>query len=153
MPLQWIIAAVVGVILIYAIVVFNRLVRQRNVVREGWSGIDVQLRRRADLVPNLVDTVKAYAAHERSLFEELALQRASSLTASGVGPQAAAQQALAQSLGRLIALSEAYPQLKADQNFLKLQSELSELEDQIQMARRYYNGAARNLNVTIQSFP
>jgi len=153
MSMQWIIAASVAVIVLYAAVVFNRLIRQRNVVREGWSGIDVQLRRRTDLVPNLIEVVKAYAAHERGLLEEVAKTRASSVAASDVGGQAAAERALSGSLGRLLALAEAYPQLKADKNFLELQRQLSEIEDQLQMARRYYNGTVRNLNVSIQSFP
>jgi LemA protein len=153
MATKWMIAAVVAAAVLYAVVVFNRLIRQRNVVREGWSGIDVQLRRRTDLVPNLVDTVKAYAAHERGLFEDVTKYRASSIAASNVGGQAAAEQALSGSLGRLMAVAEAYPQLKADKNFLDLQAQLSEVEDQIQMARRYYNGTVRNLNTSIQSFP
>jgi LemA protein len=153
MGTQWIIGAAVAVVVIYAIVVFNWLIRQRNVVRKGWSGIDVQLRRRTDLVPNLVEAVKGYAAHERSLFADLSEKRANSIAASDVGGQAAAEQALSGSLGRLMALAEAYPQLKADKNFLDLQDELASIEDQIQMARRYYNGTVRNLNISIQSFP
>jgi len=153
MATQWILGAFVVLVVVYAVVVFNRLIRQRNVVREGWSGIDVQLRRRTDLVPNLVETVKAYAAHERGLLEDVTRKRASSIAASDVGGQAAAERALAGSLGRLMALAEAYPQLKADKNFLDLQDELANVEDQIQMARRYYNGTVRNLNISIQSFP
>ena len=149
MATNWMIAAVVVMVVIYAIVVFNRFIRQRNVVREGWSGIDVQLRRRTDLVPNLVETVKAYAAHERSLFEDVTKNRASSIAASDVGGQATAERALSGALGRLMAVAEAYPQLKADKNFLDLQARLSEVEDQIQMARRYYNGTVRNLNTSI----
>jgi LemA protein len=151
--MQWIIAAGVAAVLIYAVVVFNRLVRLRNLVREGWSGIDVQLRRRTDLVPNLVETVKAYAAHERNVLEEVTQRRAGSIAASDVAGQANAERALSGSLNRLLALAEAYPQLKADQNFLALQRQLAEIEDQVQMSRRYYNGAARNLNIAIQSFP
>jgi len=153
MRTEWIIAAVVAALVLYAVVIFNRLVRQRNVVREGWSGIDVQLRRRTDLVPNLVQTVQAYAAHERGLFEEVTKRRAGSIAASDVGGQAAAERALAGSLGRLLAVAEAYPELKADKNFLDLQGQLAEIEDQIQMARRYYNGAVRNLNISIESLP
>ena len=149
----WIVAAIATVIVVYLIVVFNRLVRQRNVVREGWSGIDVQLKRRTDLVPNLVEIVKGYASHERSLFEEIASRRAASVAASDVGGQANAERALSGSLGRLMAVAEGYPDLKANQNFLELQKELAEVEDNIQMARRYYNGAVRNLNISIQSFP
>jgi LemA protein len=153
MATNWMIAAAVVMVVVYAIVVFNRLIRQRNVVREGWSGIDVQLRRRTDLVPNLVEAVKGYAAHERGLFEDVTKNRASSIAASDVGGQATAERALSGALGRLMAVAEAYPQLKADKNFLDLQAQLSEVEDQIQMARRYYNGTVRNLNISIQSFP
>jgi LemA protein len=150
---EWIVAAAIAAVLVYAVITFNRLVRLRNMVREGWSGIDVQLKRRTDLIPNLVETVKAYAAHERGLFEEVTQRRASSIAASDVQGQASAERALSGSLGRLFALAEAYPQLKADQNFLELQKQLAETEDQIQLARRYYNGAVRNLNIAIQSFP
>ena len=150
---HWIIGAVVVLAVVYAIVVFNRLIRQRNIVREGWSGIDVQLRRRTDLVPNLVEAVKGYAAHERGLFEDVGKHRAASIAASDVGGQASAERELNGSLGRLMALAEAYPRLKADKNFLELQAQLALVEDQIQMARRYYNGAVRNLNISIQSFP
>jgi LemA protein len=153
MRMEWIVVAVIAAVAVYAVVVFNRLVRRRNVVREGWSGIDVQLRRRTDLIPNLVQTVQAYAAHERNLFEEVAKRRASSIAASDVGTQAAAERALNGSLGRLMAVAEAYPELKASQNFLDLQGQLAEIEDQLQMSRRYYNGAVRNLNIGIQSFP
>ena len=153
MRIGWIIVAIVAAIAIYAVVTYNRLVRLRNMVREGFSGVDVQLRRRTDLVPNLVDTVKAYAAHERGVFEDVAATRASSMAASDVHGQAAAARALQAALGRLFALAEAYPQLKADKNFLTLQDQLAEIEDQLQMARRYYNGTVRDLNVAIQSFP
>src|SRR5215813_4854953 len=151
--MEWIIIGVIAAIIIAAIVIFNNLVRMRNVVREGWSGIDVQLRRRTDLVPNLVETVKGYAAHERGLFEDVAKNRAQSIAADNVGGQAAAEKALQGSLARLFAVAEAYPELKANKNFLELQQQLAEIEDQLQMARRYYNGAVRNLNIGIESFP
>src|ERR1700756_3969083 len=149
----WIITGVLAAIALYAIFVFNRLVRLRNLAREGWSGIDVQLKRRTDLVPNLVETVKAYAAHERGVFEEVTARRASSIAADNVQGQAAAEQALHGALGRLFAVAEAYPELKANKNFLDLQQQLAGIEDQLQMARRYYNGTVRNLNIAIQSFP
>jgi len=151
--MEWIVIGIIAAIVIAAVLIFNNLVRMRNVVREGWSGIDVQLRRRTDLVPNLVETVKGYAAHERGLFEDVAKNRAQSIAADNVGGQAAAEKALQGSLGRLLAVAEAYPDLKANQNFLELQQQLAEIEDQLQMARRYYNGAVRNLNIGIQSFP
>jgi LemA protein len=153
MSSSWLLVALLAAVILYAIVLFNRLVRQRNQVREGWSGIDVQLRRRTDLVPNLVETVQAYAAHERGLFEQVAKTRAASIAADNVPGQAQAERALGGALHRLFALAEGYPALKADQNFHKLQEQLAEIEDQLQMARRYYNGAVRNLNITIQSFP
>jgi len=151
--MEWIIIGVAIAVVVIAILIFNNLVRMRNVVREGWSGIDVQLRRRTDLVPNLVETVKGYAAHERGLFEDVAKNRAQSIAADNVGGQAAAEKALQGSLGRLFAVAEAYPELKANKNFLELQQQLAEIEDQLQMARRYYNGAVRNLNIGIQSVP
>jgi LemA protein len=149
----WIIAAVLAAIALYAIFVFNRLIRLRNLAREGWSGIDVQLKRRSDLVPNLVATVQAYAAHERAVFEEVTKSRQSSIAADDVARRASAESALQGALGRLFAVAEAYPELKADKNFLALQQQLAEIEDQLQMARRYYNGTVRNLNISIQSFP
>jgi LemA protein len=153
MRIEWISVGVLVVVAIYAVVIYNRLVRQRNLAREGWSGIDVQLKRRTDLVPNLIETVKAYAAHERGVFEDLAAKRASSIAADSVLGQSAAEQALHGSLGRLFAVAEAYPELKANKNFLDLQQQLAQIEDQLQMARRYYNGTVRNLNIGIQSFP
>ncbi len=153
MRTEWIVITVLVVIAIYAIVVFNRLVRGRNLVREGWSGIDVQLRRRSDLIPNLVEIVKGYATHERDLFVDIAAKRTSAIAANGVPQKAAAEQALQGSLGRLFAVAEAYPDLKANQNFLELQQQVAELENQLQMARRYYNGTVRDFNISMQSFP
>jgi LemA protein len=153
---DWIAYGILAAVLIYAVIVFNRLVRQRNVVREAWSGIDVQLKRRTDLVPALVETVKGYATHERTLLEEVTAKRAMSLDAQAQGnvaQNAQATQQLGSAVGRLIAVAEAYPQLKANENFLKLQEQLSEIEEHLQYARRYYNGAVRNLNISIQSFP
>jgi LemA protein len=149
----WIIAAVLAAIALYVIFVFNRLIRLRNLAREGWSGIDVQLKRRSDLVPNLVATVQAYAAHERSVLEEVTRSRQSSIASDDVAGRALAANALQGALGRLFAVAEAYPELKADKNFLDLQQQLADVEDQLQMARRYYNGTVRNLNIAIQSFP
>ena len=151
--MTYLVAAIILAVLIYGIWIFNRLVRERNLVREGWSGIDVQLRRRTDLVPALVETVKGYAAHERKLFEDVTAIRSASLAASNVKTQENAERELKGALSKLIALKEAYPNLKADQNFLKLQEQLAEIEDHLQMARRYYNGSVRNLNIAIQSFP
>jgi LemA protein len=153
MRTEWIVIAVLAVLALAAIAVFNRLVRQRNLVREGWSGIDVQLKRRSDLIPNLVETVKSYASHERGVFEDVTARRAASAGIAAVPAKAEAERALQGAVGRLIAVAEAYPQLKADENFRALQGQLAEIEDQLQMARRYYNGTVRDLNTTIQSFP
>jgi len=138
---------------LYVVLAYNRLVRVRNMLQEGWSGIDVQLRRRADLVPNLIETVKGYATHEHSIFEDLADKRAQSLAANSVTGQIAAEQAMQGALGRVFAVAEAYPALKADANFRQLQTELEQIEDQVQLARRYYNGVAREMNTRVQSFP
>ena len=153
MRAEWIAVAVLIAIGLYAIVVFNRLIRARNLVREGWSGIDVQLVRRSDLIPNLVETVKGYAGHERTLFAEIAQKRTQALNTTGVSSRAAAEQDLQASVRRMLAVAEAYPELKASQNFLELQKQLAELEDQLQLARRYYNGTVRDYNIGIQSFP
>lgn len=153
--LLWVIIAVVVAVALYAIVIFNRLVRLRQMANEAWSGIDVQLKRRSDLVPNLVEAVKGYAAHERAVLDEVTALRgtARAVPESDVACRAKAESALSAGLGRLIALAEAYPDLKASGNFLDLQKQLSTLEDDLQMARRYYNGSVRNLNVEVQSFP
>ena len=153
MRAEWVAVAVLIAIGLYAIVVFNRLIRARNLVREGWSGIDVQLVRRSDLIPNLVETVKGYAGHERTLFAEIAQKRTQALNTTGVSSRAAAEQELQASVRRMLAVAEAYPELKASQNFLELQKQLAELEDQLQLARRYYNGTVRDYNIGIQSFP
>lgn len=140
---------------VWAILIYNRLVALRQRSREGWSGVDVQLKRRADLIPNLVATVKGYASHESGVLEAVTEMRARAQAASGAAP-AARQQAegeLSGALARLFAVAENYPDLKADGNFVELQQTLAELEDQIQMARRYYNGTVRDLNTLIESFP
>ena len=149
----YILLGLVVVVAGYLIFSYNALVSNKNLVAEGWSGIDVQLRRRADLIPNLIETVKGYAAHEDKLFRDIAELRAKSIAGGSVGEQSAVGQEMTAALGRLFALAEAYPQLKADANFRDLQDKLSGIEDEIQMARRYYNGAARNLNTMIESFP
>lgn len=151
----WIVLAIAVAVVVYGIVLFNQLVRSRQMTAEGWSGIDVQLKRRADLVPNLVSTVKGYAAHERQTLEQATELRAAAgrVREGDVAARAAAEGKLTAAIGKLMALAEAYPDLKASDNFLDLQRQLASVEDKIQMARRYYNGAARNLNVLIQSFP
>jgi LemA protein len=140
-------------VVVWVVVMYNALVRMRSVVEEAWSGIDVQLKRRTDLIPNLVSTVKGYAAHEKGTLEEVIRLRNQAQSAQGVGETAQAQGLLGQALGRLFALAESYPDLKANANFAQLQATLGEIEEQIQLARRYYNGAARNLNIAVESFP
>jgi LemA protein len=137
----------------YLVWAYNKLVSNKNLVEEGWSGIDVQLKRRADLIPNLIETVKGYASHEDKLFRDIAELRAKSISGGTVGEQSAVGQAMSAALGRLFAMAEAYPELKADANFRDLQDKLSHIEDEIQLSRRYYNGAVRNLNTMIESFP
>lgn len=137
----------------YLIYAYNALVSQKNLVAEGWSGIDVQLKRRADLIPNLVETVKGYASHEDKLFRDIAELRAKSIAGGSVADQSAVGQAMTAALGRLFAIAEAYPQLKADANFRDLQDKLAGVEDEIQLSRRYYNGAVRTFNTMIESFP
>jgi len=139
--------------MLWFILIYNKLVRLRNMVKEGWSGIDVQLKRRSNLIPNLVETVKVYMGHERGLLTEVAELRSQAIRAQKVGEKGQIETALSRTLGNLFAVAEGYPDLKASQNFLELQKELTEIEDQIQMARRYYNGTVRNLNIVIESFP
>jgi len=140
---------------LYAVFVYNGLVRARQMAEEAWSGIDVQLKRRADLIPNLIETVKGYAAHEKTTLEEVVALRnkAQSVPTGDVAGRAQAEGLLGQALGRVLALAEAYPDLKANENFRELQTSLETMESEIQMARRYYNGAARDLNVRVESFP
>jgi LemA protein len=153
--LLWALLLIAVAIGLYAIIIFNSLVRTRQMANEAWSGIDVQLKRRSDLVPNLVEIVKGYAGHERSVLEDVTRLRgvARALPVDDVANRAQAESALSLALGKLVALAENYPDLKASGNFLELQQELSQLETELQMARRYYNGAVRNQNVLVQSFP
>lgn len=138
---------------LYVILAYNGLVRRVNLVEEGWSGIETQLKRRADLVPNLVATVKGYAGHERNTLEEVTRMRGRALEAGSPAERAQAEMGLTAALGRLFALAEAYPDLKANKNFLELQESLDEIEEALNKARRYYNGTVRNLNIMIESFP
>jgi LemA protein len=144
---------VVAVLLVVVVALYNGLVRGKNAADDAWSGVNVQLKRRHDLLPNLVAIVRQYAAHERSLFDEVSEARSRSLAAGSVSDQAKAENALSGSLRSLLAISEAYPELKANTNFLKLQEELATLEDEMQMARRYYNGTAREQNDRVRQFP
>lgn len=148
-----IVLVVAAAVLVWAVAIYNRLVRLRAFAREGFSGIDVQLRRRADLIPNLVKTVEGYAVHEREVLGEVTAHRSDPVAARGVAATAEADTAFSHLLGRLLAVAEAYPDLKADANFRQLQEELSDIEDHLQSARRYYNATVRDLNTRIQSFP
>ena len=148
--------AILGVVLIialWALTTFNGLVRRKNIVAEAWSGIETQLKRRADLIPNLVETVKGYATHERTTFDELARLRSQSQTAQDVAERAQTEQAITAAIGKIMAVAEAYPQLRASENFQSLQKDLAGVEDEIQLSRRYYNGAVRDLNVMIEQAP
>jgi LemA protein len=142
-------------VILYLVFVYNGLVKARQMAEEAWSGIDVQLKRRADLIPNLIETVKGYAAHEKSTLEEVVTlrNRAQAVPEGDVAARAAAEGALSQALGRVFALAESYPDLKANENFAELQRSLETIEGEIQMSRRYYNCAARDLNVKVESFP
>lgn len=144
---------ILAVPLAWGVLVYNRLVRLRNQVRAGWSDIDVQLTRRHDLVPLLVEAVRAYAGHERALLESVTTLRAQAVATGRPARLAEVEGALEQALGRLFALREAYPELKASDNFLRLQADLVEVEDHLQYARRFYNGAVRAYNDAIQRFP
>jgi LemA protein len=149
----WIVLAVVAVLLVWAVGVYNGLVRLRNGSENAWSDIDVQLKRRWELIPNLVETVKGYASHERQTLEEVIAARGNAMAASGPEAKAGAEGGLTRALRQLFALAESYPDLKANQNFLELQGQLSAIEDAIQKARRYYNAVVRDLNTRIELFP
>jgi LemA protein len=148
-----VIAAIVVLVIIFLIVQYNGMIRARNKVDEAWSGIDVQLKRRHDLIPNLVETVKGYATHERETFQQVTDARAQAMQASGPAQSGLAEGILSQALGRLFAVAEAYPQLRATENFQQLQGELTNTEDQISAARRIYNGNVQSYNTRIQVFP
>ena len=153
MLVVWILVGVVVVLLVWAVLDYNRLVTLRNRADNGWSQIDVQLRRRYDLIPNLIETVKGYAAHEREVFEKVTEARTQAMGASGVQDKANAENVVTAGLGRLIAVAENYPELKANQNFLALQEELVGTESKIAYARQFYNDQVARLNTLIQKFP
>lgn len=150
---MWIILGIVAVLVVWAIAVYNGLIRLKNRVDEAWSDIDVQLKRRYDLIPNLVSTVKGYASHEKEVFEKVTEARTRAMAAQSAGDKAQAENMLSQTLKSLFAVAEAYPDLKANQNFLELQRELADTEDKIQASRRFYNGNVRDFNIKIQVFP
>lgn len=154
MPVWAIVLIIIAVLVIgFLIVTYNSLVTLRNRVEEAWSDITVQLKRRADLIPNLVNSVKGYAAHESGVFERVTEARSAVMNANGVAETAEAENMLEGALKSLFAVAEAYPDLKANENFLQLQNELVDTEDKIQASRRFYNGGVRDLNTKIQIFP
>ncbi|MDI6801703.1 MAG: LemA family protein [Thermodesulfovibrionales bacterium] len=153
MSLALIIFALVLIVVFGVIVIYNKLIRLRNTVKSSWSDIDVQLKKRYDLVPNLVETVKGYASHEKSVFERVTEARSMAMQASSPAEKAKAENMLRETLKSLFAVAEAYPELKANANFMQLQSQLKELEDSIEYARRYYNAVVRDYNILIESFP
>ena len=144
---------IVVLVVLYGVITFNSLVRLRNQSEEGFSDIDVQLKRRHDLIPNLVETVKGYASHEQRVFENVTAARTGAVSAQGPEAQAQAENALTGALRQLFAVAENYPDLKASQNFLELQNELTDTEDKIQAARRFYNMTVRDLNIKCEQFP
>jgi LemA protein len=150
----WILLGLIVIFGIGAIVSYNRFVSQRQLIKDAWANIDTELRRRYDLIPNLVETVKGYASHEREVFEEVARTRSMAAGATGnPAAQAAAEGPFMAALGKLFAVAEAYPDLKANQNFLALQTELSNTEDRLQTARRFYNANVREFNTRVGQFP
>jgi len=153
--MTYVIVLVVAAIALFGVVLYNSLVKSRQMAEEAWSGIDVQLKRRADLIPNLIETVKGYAAHEKTTLEQVVdlRNKAQAIPAGDVATRSAAENLLGQALGRVMAIAEAYPDLKANTNFLEMQRALDGIEGEIQMARRYYNGSARELNIKVESFP
>ncbi|KXJ99119.1 MAG: LemA family protein [Parcubacteria bacterium OLB19] len=160
--MEWILLGILAVLVIYVIYAYNHFVTLVQRTKEAWADIDVQLKRRYDLIPNLVETVKGYATHERGVMEEVTAARAkatqvhvdpTNITAEQITAMAGAESALTASLGKLLAVAEAYPDLKANQNFAQLQTELTDTENKIQAARRFYNGNVRDLKIALQQFP
>ncbi len=160
--MEWILIGILVAFVLYVIYAYNNFVSLVQRAKEAWADIDVQLKRRYDLIPNLIETVKGYAAHERGVFEEVTAARAkatqvhvdpTNITAEQITAMAGAESALGASLGKLLAVAEAYPDLKANQNFAQLQSELTDTENKIQAARRFYNGNVRDLKIALQQFP
>lgn len=144
---------IIVIIAVGLVSIYNRLVTLKNRTQEAWADIDVQLKRRYDLIPNLVETVKGYAAHESSTFDRVTQARAQAMGATGLKEKGEAENALSQTLKSLFAISENYPQLRATENFQKLQADLTDTEDKIQAARRFYNGNVRDLNTSLEAFP
>ena len=144
---------IVAVLIIWFIIIYNLIIRDRNLIKEAWSGIDVQLKRRHNLIPGLVETVKAYSTHERKLFNEITEKRSKSEQIQNLKDKSAVETDISGMLKNLFLVVEDYPDLKANVNFLDLQSQLTDIEDQLQYSRRYYNGTVRNYNIRVESFP
>jgi len=153
MQVVYIILIIVALLILWLVGIYNGLVKRKNRAKEAWADIDVQLKRRYNLIPNLVETVKGYASHEREVFENITKARSMAMGARDMKEKAMAENALSDTLKSLFAVSENYPDLKASQNFLGLQNELRDTEDKIQAARRFYNSNVRDLNIKIESFP
>lgn len=148
-----ILIVLVVIFLLYGVSIYNKLVRLKNLVQEGWSSIDVMLKKRHDLIPNLVETVQGYATHERATLDSVVRARANALNADTLHDKEVAEKNLSKAMVNLMAVAEQYPDLKANANFQQLQGELSNLENDIEKARRYYNGTVRENNTTVESFP
>lgn len=153
MPLTWIVLIIIVAFIAWVILVYNKFIRLINRTKEAWADIDVQLKRRYDLIPNLVEAVKGYAAHESGVFERVTTARAQALSAHGPAEKGKAENMLTDALKSVFAVAEAYPQLRAVESFTHLQAELADTENKIQAARRFYNGNVRDLNTTIETFP
>jgi LemA protein len=151
--MTWIILGIILIVVVFAIAIYNKLVGMRNTVRSAWSDIDVQLKKRFDLVPSLVDTVKAYAKHEQGVFEKVTAARTQAMQGGSPGELAKTENMFRSTLKSLFALAEAYPELKANSNFQQLQTQFENLEKSIESARRYYNAAVRDYNTQTETFP
>ncbi|MGE5327978.1 MAG: LemA family protein [Deltaproteobacteria bacterium] len=145
--------SVVFIVFIYIIITYNTLIKAKNILKEAWSGIDVQLKRRFDLVPNLVETVKGYTSHEKQVLEEITQIRNQNISNENIQQISQSENQITDSLKKLFVVAEAYPELKASENFMNLHTALVKIEDELQMARRYYNGTVRDYNTKLQSFP
>src|SRR5664279_335215 len=153
MLILWIVLGLVAIVIIWFIAVFNGIIGLKNRTKEAWSDIDVQLKRRHDLIPNLIETVKGYAKHEASVFEKVTEARANAINAKGAQEAGQAENVLTSALKSVFAVAESYPDLKASENFKQLQGELTDTEDKIEAARRFYNGNVRDFNTKIETFP
>ncbi len=151
--MSFVISAIAIIIVFWFVIIYNRFVKDKNLIREAWSGIDVQLKRRNDLIPNLVDAVKGYSGYEKSLFERITELRSKASSQEQIKEKAHTENDLTKAIVNLLIIAEAYPDLKASTNFLDLQKELADTEDQLQYARRYYNGVVRDYNIRVESFP